>query len=212
MKESRPMTSPINRISCLAGCLGLALGLPAVSTAEEAGAQPQPKQSAFYILRPMDLVKVQVFQEPDLDRELRVSQDHTIVMPLIGVIDLKKRTVRETELLIASLYNKDYLVNPQINITVVEYSPRTVNVLGAVNGPGSVIIPPEHVFSLLDAISKSGGFSRLANRNRVSLTRTLASGETQNFTIDADQLVSGDAVNKWTVQDGDIVYVPERIL
>jgi len=186
--------------------------LPSGMTGAETGASSQPKQLAFYVLRPMDLVKVQIFQEPDLDRELRVSQDHTIVMPLIGVIDLKKKTVRETELLIASLYEKDYLVNPQVNITVVEYSARTVNVLGAVNAPGSVVIPPERTFTLLDAIAKSGGFSRLANRNRVSLTRTLSSGETQNFSIDADQLVSGDAVNKWTVQDGDIVYIPERIL
>jgi len=160
----------------------------------------------------MDLVKVQVFQEPDLDRELRVSQEHTIVMPLIGVVDLKKRTVREAELLIASLYNADYLVNPQINITVVEYSPRTVNVLGAVNNPGSVLIPPEHNLSLLDVIARSGGFSRLANRGKLSLTRIMADGETQNFTINGDQLVSGDASSSWTVQDGDVVFVPERVL
>jgi polysaccharide export outer membrane protein len=184
------------------------------STAKGAdpGSQTPASRSDFYVLRPMDLLKVQVFQEPDLDRELRVSQDHSIVMPLIGVVDLKRRTVREAELLIASLYKKDYLVDPQINITVTEYSPRTINVLGAVNAPGSVVIPPEHIFTLLDAIAKSGGFSRLANRNRLSLTRTLPSGETQNFTIDADQLVTGDAINKWTVQDGDIVFVPERIL
>jgi polysaccharide biosynthesis/export protein len=179
-----------------------------------ADAEPSSSTShqAFYVLRPMDLVKVQVFQEPDLDRELRVSQDHTIVMPLVGVIDLRKKTVREAELMIAGLYDKDYLVNPQINITVVEYSPRTINVLGAVNNPGSVIIPPEHTFSLLDAIAKSGGFSRLANRNKLSLTRTLPDGDTRNFSIDADQLVTGDAANKWAVQDGDIIFVPERLL
>jgi polysaccharide export outer membrane protein len=200
------------RLISLFGILALIATLPPKGFGEDAGAPPSSSRSSFYVLRPMDLIKVQVFQEPDLDRELRVSQDHTIVMPLIGVIDLKKHTVRETELLIASLYNKDYLVDPQINITVMEYSPRTVNVLGAVNGPGSVVIPPEHTFTLLDAIAKSGGFSRLANRNRLSLTRTLLNGDTQNFTIDADQLVTGDAINKWTVQDGDIIFVPERIL
>lgn len=165
-----------------------------------------------YILRPMDLVKVQVFQEPDLDRELRVSQDHTIVMPLIGVVELRKRSVRETEMLIADLYNKKYLVNPQINITILEYSPRTVNVLGAVNNPGSVVIATEHRFTLLDVIARSGGFSRLANRNKLSLTRTMANGETQNFSIDGDQLVAGDASSTWTVQDGDVIFVPERVL
>jgi len=160
----------------------------------------------------MDLIKVQVFQEPDLDRELRVSQDFTIVAPLIGVVNLKDRTVRDAELLITELYQRDFLVNPQINITVTEYSQRTINVLGAVNSPGSVSIPPEKLITLLDAIARSGGFSRLANRNRVSLTRTQPDGQTVNFTIDADQLVSGDASNRSPVQDGDVIYVPERML
>ena len=126
---------------------------------------------AFYVLHPMDLVKVQVFQEADMERELRVSQDHTIVMPLIGVVDVRNRTVRDTELLIEDLYRRDYLVNPQVNITVMEYAQRTVNVFGAVNTPGAVVIPPERDFTLLDAVARSGGFSRLANRTRVSLTR-----------------------------------------
>ena len=194
----------------------LAIASLAVAASEGAaqavpGAAPSASRSD-YILRPMDLVKVQVFQEPDLDRELRVSQDHTIVMPLIGVVDLRKRSVRETETLIANLYNKSFLVNPQINITILEYSPRTVNVLGAVNNPGSVVITTEHRFTLLDVIARSGGFSRLANRNKLSLTRTMASGETQNFSIDGDQLVAGDASSTWTVQDGDVIFVPERVL
>jgi polysaccharide export outer membrane protein len=210
VKAIFPKVFPRVRLVSIAAGIAFVVMLSTNGLAADSGAQTS--RSAFYVLRPMDLLKVQVFQEPDLDRELRVSQDHTIVMPLIGVIDLKRRTVREAELLIASLYNKDYLVDPQINITVMEYSSRTVNVLGAVNVPGSVVIPPEHIFTLLDAIAKSGGFSRLANRNRLSLTRTLSNGETQNFTIDADQLVTGDAINKWAVQDGDIIFIPERIL
>ena len=210
------MKSTLLRISALAVLLAQGLGLaaltPLIARADAGGEAASSMSRGDYVLRPMDLVKVQVFQEPDLDRELRVSQDHTIALPLIGAIDLKRRTVHDTEKLIAELYNKDYLVNPQINITILEYSPRTVNVLGAVNTPGSVVITTEHKFTLLDVIARSGGFSRLANRNKISLTRSLTDGETQNFTIDADQLVSGDASTKWSVQDGDVVFVPERVL
>lgn len=166
-------------------------------------------QQASYVLRPMDLVKVQVFQQPDLDRELRVSQDHTIVMPLIGAVNVAHRTVREAELLITELYARDYLVNPQVNLTVAEYAPRMVNVLGSVNNPGSVLIPLEKNFTLLDAIARSGGFSRLANQSRVSLTRTMADGRTENFIIDANQLMAGASANRWLVQDGDVISVPE---
>ena len=167
---------------------------------------------ADYVLRPMDLVKVQVFQEPDLERELRVSQDHTIVMPLIGAVDVRHRTVREAERLITELYQRDYLVNPQINLTIMEYAQRTVNVLGAVNTPGAVVIPPERDFTLLDAISRSGGFSRLANRTKVSLTRSLPNGQTENYLINVEQMVSGDAASRWLVQEGDVIFVPERML
>jgi polysaccharide export outer membrane protein len=169
-------------------------------------------KSAFYVLHPMDLVKIQVYHEPELEREVRVSQDHTIVMPLIGVVDVKDRTLRDTEMMMTDLYQRDYLVNPQINITVLEYGQRTVNVLGAVNTPGAVPIPPEKEFRLLDAIARAGGFSRLATRSRISLTRTRANGQTENFVINADQLMSGDAANQWLVQEGDIIVVPERML
>ena len=201
------------RVSWIAAVvLGLAAALvPAGRLNAEGGTRPA-SQAVDYVLRPMDLLKLQVFEEPDLDRELRVSQNSTITAPLIGVVDVKGRTVREAEMLITELYARDYLVNPQINITIVEYAPRTVNVLGAVNTPGSVVMPPEKTFTLLDAIARAGGFSRLANRNRVSLTRLLPSGQSENYIISADQLVAGDAANRWTMQDGDVVFVPERVL
>lgn len=184
---------------------------PPQAVAAPDNAKPDDKMLS-YKLQPFDLVKMQVFQEPDMDREVRVSKDHTVVLPLIGKVDLTDRTVHDAELLITDLYNRDYLVNPQISLTVIEYAPRTLNVLGAVNSPGSVVIPPEQDLTLLDAIARSGGFSRLANRNRVSLTRTLANGQTENFTINADQLMSGDAAHRWLMQNGDVISVPERML
>jgi polysaccharide biosynthesis/export protein len=199
------------RFLMMAFLLGGTLGHPLVANA----ASSSPKSSAHlatHKLQPMDLIKLQFFQEADLDRELRVSQDNKIVLPLVGAVDVKGRTVRDTEILITELYRKDYLVNPQVNITVLEYAQRTITVLGAVNSPGAVVIPPERTMTFLDAIARSGGFSRLANRKSVSLTRNLPDGQTANFTINADEMMIGDAANQWTVKDGDIISVPERLL
>lgn len=198
-------------VSCIAHLVLCIMALLSTRAGADTPAKSDDKLFS-YKLQPMDLIKVQVFQEPDLDRELRVSRDRNVVLPLIGTVDLKDRTVREAEILITDLYGKDYLVNPQINITVMEYAPRTVNVLGAVNTPGSVPLPPERDLTLLDAIARSGGFSRLANRARVSLTRTLSGGQLENFTINADLLMSGDGGRRWLVQSGDVIYVPERML
>src|SRR6478609_4095691 len=50
---------------------------------------------AEYVLQPMDLVKVEVFQEPDMERQVRISQDSTISLPLINRVDLKGKTVQQ---------------------------------------------------------------------------------------------------------------------
>jgi polysaccharide export outer membrane protein len=181
--------------------LGATTILPRVGAADDTN----------YRLRAMDLLKVQVFDQPSLDREVRVSKDLTIVLPLIGKVDVQNRTGRDLERLVTQLYKADYLVNPQINITIVEYSPNSVNVFGAVNNPASIPIPPEKSFSLLDAIAKAGGFSRLANRNRISLTRIGPNGQAQNYLINADELMTGDTTNRWPLRDGDVITVAERM-
>jgi len=191
--------------------LGLATGMMSSAAAPAAPTQPVARTSSYW-LQPMDLIRVQFFQEPDLDRELRVSQDSKIVLALVGPVEVRDRTVREVELLIAELYRKDYLVNPQINVTIVEYAQRSVTVLGAVSSPGTVVIPPERTLTLLDVIARSGGFSRLANLKTVSLTRNLPDGRTVNYTVNAELMMSGDKGNQWTVKDGDIISVAERLL
>jgi polysaccharide biosynthesis/export protein len=166
--------------------------------------------SVNYILQPGDLIRVQVFQEPDLDRELRVSKDSAVVLPLIGPVSVDGRTVREVETDVTRRYDADYLVNPHVNITVLQYAPRHLNVMGAVNAPGAVVLPPEEPMTLLDAIARAGGFNRLADRKRVQLSRTLPDGSIQTETIDIKSLTEGGSNRSWFVLPGDNITVPER--
>ncbi len=118
-----------------------------------------PVTSKDYTLEPGDVVSVKVFQEPDLDRELRVSQEGDLYLPLIGRVEARGRSVAEVERVVREAYDRDYLVNPQINILVVKYQVSTVNVLGAVNSPQAVEYPPEQQLTLIDAVSRAGGFA-----------------------------------------------------
>lgn len=175
--------------------------------------QDQPSaESTDYVMQPSDLIRVMVFQEPDLMREVRITQEYTITLPLIGTIDLRNKTVRQAEEIIRSLYDKDYLVNPQINLTVLEYTQRTVKVLGAVNQPGAIVFPPEQKMGLLEAIARAGGFSRIAERRKVRLSRTLADGKSENYVINTDEMIQGASVEQWLLTKGDVIFVPERIL
>ena len=177
-----------------------------------AAAPAAAQASSDYQLQPGDVVRVQVFQEPDLDRELRVSQDGQIALPMIGQVEVKNRTLSSVEKTVRELYDRDYLVNPQVNITVLTYQKRSVNVMGAVNAPQAIEYPPEQTLSILDAISRAGGFNRFADRKKVVLTRTFADGHSDKYTINTDQLISGVSSERWVLLKDDVIFVPESVL
>ena len=165
-----------------------------------------------YTLQPLDLLRIVVFQEPDLERQVRISQEGAINLPLIGSIDLTGKSVRQAEELIRARYDADFLKNPQITITVLEYTPRTVQVLGAVNQPGAIAFTPEQPMTIMEAIAKAGGPNRIADIRKVRLTRQNADGKRDISTINLDDLMKGNSSEKWPLLKGDVIFVPERIL
>lgn len=186
----------------LAGTVG------ATMAAEETSASP----SVDYVLQPLDLLRIIVFQEPDLERQVRISQEYTINLPLIGSVDLTGKSVRQAEEILRARYDADFLKNPQITITVIEYTSRTVQVLGAVNSPGAIAFTPEQQMGIMEAIARAGGQARIADLKRVRLTRPVADGKSETFTINIDEIMKGTSSDKWPLQKGDVIFVPERIL
>ena len=165
-----------------------------------------------YLLQPSDLIRVVIFQEPDLEREVRISADFKISLPLIKEVDLKDKTIGQAQLIIQGLYNAHYLVNPQINLTVLEYTKNTVNVLGAVNDPGAINIPQDRPLSLIDAITRAGGFNRLADRKRVRVTRKSEERRTSSSVVNVDDIMQSNNSDQQILHTGDVIFVPERIL
>lgn len=165
-----------------------------------------------YVIAPSDLIRFQVYQEEDLAREVRVSQGGNITLPLVGTVEVKGKTVGQAQEHLTDLYNRDFLVDPQINLSIMEYSQRRVNVLGHVNRPGLVVFPPEESMTLIDAISGAGGFQRGANTRRVILIRTNEDGTRDRYTIDVEDIIQGNANYVWELQRDDVINVPQRVL
>lgn len=181
-------------------------------TEEPSGGSAKAKPSADYILQPEDVIKVHVFQEDDINKqgEVRISGEHTIFLPLIKIISLKGKTVRQAEELIRDLYNKDYLVNPQVSINVLKYAERSLSVTGAVNNAGRILFPQERGLTIVEAISLAGGQSRVADLKRVRLTRRGAGGELGTQIVDVDSIMRGGARDAVPLENGDTLFVPER--
>jgi len=85
-------------------------------------------------------------------------------------------------------------------------------VLGSVDKPGAVVIQPDRPLNLIDSITQAGGFTRLADRKHVKLTRENEDGKTTTTVINADEIIQSTSADQWVLQKGDVIFVPERIL
>jgi polysaccharide export outer membrane protein len=207
------------RLACLSALLSICLSLAPAAEREKSdqSKSESTRESATkgdYVLQPQDLIKVQVFQEDDINKQgdVSISQEHAVFLPLIGNVNLKGKTVRQAEDLIRGLYDRDFLVNPQVSVIVVKYSERSVNVLGAVNSAGRILFPQERGLTILDAISLAGGQSRLADLKKVKLTRKNSEGDAVTTTINVDEMMKGGGRDAVLLEKDDVVFVPERIL
>ena len=167
--------------------------------------------SSSYVISALDYLRITLFvaDEMQFTTEFRVSQDGTVTLPHLGTIVIKGKSIEGARNDLFEPYNRDFYVNPHIDITVLEYSQRSVTVIGKVNRQGMVPFPSEKGLSLLEAIAAAGGWSndRLADKNSVTITRTNDLGEKFVIEVDARKLTTKDH----PLQEGDLINIPERI-
>ncbi|MEO0795308.1 MAG: polysaccharide biosynthesis/export family protein [Verrucomicrobiota bacterium] len=146
-----------------------------------------------------------------MEQQARVSGDGSITLPLIGKVHIAGMTLQDATTLITQLYDRDYIVNPQVSLLLIAYTERRAYVHGQVNRPGPVIIPPEESMTLTQVISSAGSRTRLAS-NRIQLTRVDESGRKKVIELYFDDILDDPKAKDIIVQDGDTIYIPERII
>lgn len=177
--------------------------------AEQSANVAQP--SSTYRLRPLDMLEVKIFQEPDLDKVVRISADGTIVMPLIGQVGIAGLSLQDAQQRIKELYEQEYLVTAFATILIVEYSPQRVHVIGQVFRNGEVRFPPEETMTLSKAIADAGGPTRLADQRNIKVKRRMADGTIKVFTVNLKSILNDETKRDFPVYDGDTIEVPEDI-
>lgn len=180
-----------------AGLLFAALLMPSF-------AQTQGKVD--YPLAVGDAIKIQVFQNPDLTIETRVSENGSITYPLVGAVDIGGLSVASAERKIANALQKGgFLQNPQVNITLTQIRGNQVSVLGQVAHPGR--FPLESVsIRLTDMLATAGGANPTGD-DVVIVTGT-RNGKPFRQTVDVPALfLNQPAAADIELLGGDIVYV-----
>ena len=130
---------------------------------------PAPPAASDYQVGPGDVLEVLVYGNEDLSRVPTVQTNGTIVLPLLGELQVAALTVAEVQRKITNLLAKDYLINPQVEVKVREYQSQHVSVVGEVNAPGRQ--PLRGRTRLIDALTEAKGFTPRAS-GEVIITRT----------------------------------------
>ena len=123
---------------------------------------------ANYLIGPEDVLDVDVFNVPELHKVVRVSNDGTIALALLGHVQASGRTAEELRAELEKQYGATYLQNPQVSVYVTEFHAQPVSVIGAVERPGLYqLIAPR---TLIEVLSMAGG---LAKRTSAPAGKTL---------------------------------------
>jgi polysaccharide export outer membrane protein len=160
---------------------------------------------------PDDLVEIGVYQQPDLETKARLDQDGRITMPLLGTLTIGGKTVDQARGMIRELLDKDYLVNPQVSLTIVEYAKRVFTILGEVQRPGTYEIQGESSLSLLQAIGLAGGYTRLSAPSKIIVER-IQNGQKKVYNLNADSMSKDEKTKPFEILPNDTITVGESLL
>src|SRR5713226_4737085 len=89
-----------------------------------------------YRVGPEDLLEINVFEAPEMNRALRVAAGGEISLPLLGVVHAAGLTPRELEFVLQELLRHSYIKDPHVGVFVREMQSHAVSVFGAVRKPG----------------------------------------------------------------------------
>lgn len=157
-----------------------------------------------YVIAAQDVLQINVFQVADLSKSVQVDGNGDVFMPLIGQIHLAGKTTDQAQQEIAGKLSKKYIQSPQVTVLVTRSGQR-VTVSGAVRTPQ--VLTVDGKLTLSQAIAQAGGFSDLANSNRVHMAR-VSDEKVKDVVYDVDAIQSGVAADP-ALKGGDIIVVEE---
>lgn len=159
-------------------------------------------------LGPGDVFEVRVYQQEEMSSTYSASTEGTISFPLIGDVTITGKTPAQLESELRKRLAEGYLKNPQVSVFVKEYKSKKIAVLGEVREPGTLSFTDG--MTIMEAISQAGGFTGMARKNSVTVTRVEPKQKKQRYTVPVEDIGKGQARN-FFVRPGDVVFVPERL-
>lgn len=189
------------------------------------GAMLSPAFGQGYMVRPGDILKLEIVEDPTLDRALLVAPDGRISLPQAGSLKVSGLSVDAIGAAIAGQLTDSFTTPPTVSVSLQQLAERIpasgaaaapattdIYVLGEANKSGRLALLPRA--TLLQAFAEMGGFTKFAATKRIQLRRTDAkTGAPVIFTLNYDAIEAGQTTDgNITLRDGDVIVVPQRRL
>jgi len=166
--------------AALTGCAGRSPPLESsarLTVVQDSSALPAPTRGDLTaadrpaLIGPLDTIEVDVFNVPDLSREMQVDAGGRIAMPLAGTIDARGKTAEELAAAIATALRGRYVRNPEVTINIKSSVSQVVTVDGQVVEPG--LYPVTNQMTLMRVVASAKGLSEFAKQEDVVILRTV---------------------------------------
>jgi polysaccharide export outer membrane protein len=154
-----------------------------------------------------DVFEVKVFNEASLSSVYQVTDDGTISFPYLGHIVVAGMTPSQIEHTLEDKLRDGYLKEPTVSVHITDLASKKIIVVGQVKSPGTFAFAEG--MSIVEAISRAGGFTTVAKKNAVRVTRVADDGKRTRILVAVEDINEGKAPN-FTLRPGDVVFVDER--
>jgi polysaccharide biosynthesis/export protein len=163
-------------------------------------------QAQEYLLGPGDTIRIQVFQNPDLTLETRVSESGSITYPLIGSVHVGGMAISRVEALLAKLLDEGgFVIKPQLTLLVLQIRGNEVSALGQFNRPGRFPLETTQT-KLSDVIAQAGGIAPIGADTVILIG--VREGKPFRREIDVTAMFVSKAIGEdLLMRPGDVLYV-----
>lgn len=158
-----------------------------------------------YKIGPQDVIRIDVWKEPDITRTIPVRPDGKITLPLLNDVQAAGLTAMQLADNIREALTK-YITKPQVTVTVMEINSKRVFVTGEVARAGALPLLPN--MTVLQALSSVGGFTQFARLTKIYVLR-VEDGKQVKHPFNYKEVVKGDHPEEnILLQPGDVIVVP----
>jgi len=169
--------------------------------------QPSYVSADEYVMGTDDVLKITVYNHPDMSSTERVTAEGMINLPYVGEIKVAGMTADQAAKKIAARLSDGFIVDPNVSVFVVEFRSRKTIIMGQVNKPGIYMLSGNTTF--LELLSLAGGLTRDAGDKATLKRRPEESSKKETvITIDLKRLIEeGETSLDIPIMDGDNIYV-----